>query len=453
MPLVLVGDDGRTSKIDLQLKYVPVKMTLHPAESINNMGTLRCDVLDAADLPAADRNGLSDPYCKIYLNEQEVFKTAVQKKTLHPSWNEFFEIPIASRTAAQFRIDVYDRDIGEKDDFLGSASANLQLLEPFVSQEVSLRLNGISGVLRIKLLFRSSYVTRSRIGSATFSGTFAAPGRVVGAPVKGFGRAASSFLGRGFGRRTESKVILPGEEDFGTNNTPVATVDSNGHSSHLSADSNQLNASSSGFLSRSPQNPSYLMSSYSTSYPGTSITPDTTSRTPPEQGTVTFHVTTATGFTGHNVRAIIKQQIGKGMKEVYKSKTSKATPEGVVHWHDSSNNTTNDVFTTRCTSDTYFTIQLKDVHTFGADQDYGEAPLKVTGGIGGQQTVRIASGTVLVGTEWRAVQQVMDGTNSVSGLSVDTTGADGTVTDMKSPRGRLRKTVGGVGGLLHREKE
>lgn len=430
-------------------------MALNPAESINNMGTLRCDILDAADLPAADRNGLSDPYCKIYLNDREVFKTAVQKKTLHPVWNEFFETPIPSRTAAKFRIDVYDRDLGDKDDFLGSTTANIHLLEPFVSQEASLRLNGASGVIRIKLLFRSSYVTRSRVGSATFSGTFASPGKVVGAPVKGLGRAASSFLTRGFGRNksTDSRPLSPGNDDFGSNNTPLATVGSPAANGRQPLDqSNSMSmitsASPSALSSRMTPAQGTFLDPYSSGRPNTSPDPDgssvLTKRAATEQGTVTFSVVSATGFTGHNVRAFIKQQQGKGMKEVHKTKAVKATPEGVVHWGE------NDLYSTRCTSDTYFTVQLKDVHTFGADQDYGEAPLTVLGGIGGQQTVRIASGTVLVQTEWKPMQQVMDGAESISNVSIATNTA---MTREKSPKGKLRKSLGGKVGLLHREKD
>ena len=50
-------------------------MELDPSESMNNMGKLRVDVLDATDLPSADRNGYSDPYCLFELNGKDVFKT------------------------------------------------------------------------------------------------------------------------------------------------------------------------------------------------------------------------------------------------------------------------------------------------------------------------------------------------------------------------------------------
>ena len=221
--LTLKDNDGRDNRITVSLKYLPIKMQLDPSESFNNQGTLRVDVLDAADLPAADRNGFSDPFCRFILHDKEVYKTKIQKKTLHPAWNEFFEVPIRSRTAAKFRVDVFDWDFGDKADFLGRAAITLDMLEPFLAQTVDLGLDGKSGTIRLKMLFRPDYVVRSRQGSSTFSGTFAAPGKVIGAPVKGVGKGAvfvgggvvkgASFLGRGFKRRKSRGAS--GAEDFG----------------------------------------------------------------------------------------------------------------------------------------------------------------------------------------------------------------------------------------------
>ena len=196
-------------------------MDLDPSESINNMGNLRVDILDADDLPAADRNGFSDPYCKFNLNGKEMYKTKTQKKTLHPAWNEYFECPIKSRTAADFKLAVFDWDMGDKDDLLGEATINLDILEPFKPSEVVLRLDGKSGVIRLKMVFKPDYVIRSRQGSSTFSGTFAAPGKIVGAPVKGVGKVGgavgggvikgASFLRHGFKSKKDSREVSNGD--------------------------------------------------------------------------------------------------------------------------------------------------------------------------------------------------------------------------------------------------
>ena len=117
---------------------------------------------------------------------------------MHPAWNEFFECPVPSRTGAVFKVKVKDWDIGDKDDLLGEALINLEILDPFRPKETVLQLDGKSGVLKLKLLFKPDYVTRQRVGSstfsATFSGTLAAPGKVIGAPVKGVGMVGGGVV-------------------------------------------------------------------------------------------------------------------------------------------------------------------------------------------------------------------------------------------------------------------
>lgn len=44
----------------------------------------------AENIPAADPNGLSDPYCILTLNKEEK-KSAVQLRTLTPVWEEKFD--------------------------------------------------------------------------------------------------------------------------------------------------------------------------------------------------------------------------------------------------------------------------------------------------------------------------------------------------------------------------
>jgi len=415
------------------------------------MGTLRCDIIEGTDLPAADRNGFSDPYCKIILNGAEVYKTSTQKKTLNPKWNESFEIPIPSRTAATFRVEVFDRDLGDKDDFLGAAEAQLQLLDPFQSQDLRLRLDGQSGVIRLKFLFRSDYVTRKRQGSATFSGTFHSPGKTFGAPAKGVSKTAS-FFSRGLRRKTNGELGSTAEDgDFGTNNTPLATIDSaeerTGQSQMAAQQPPIVVGTSPAAMSpplplaqpnfNSPYSASNRTSTSNDYNNNTDTASILTARAPAEQGTTSFTIISATGFPGHSVRAYIKQPTALGGKrEVHKTKTAKASPEGVVYWGES------DVFRTRCTSDAVFTIQLKDVHTFGADEDYGEARLEVQGGLGSQQSVKVGKGSVLVRTEWKSSPQVMDGGNdSVSNLSLSPSVAgEKSPGGEKSPRSRLRKS-------------
>ncbi|KAK2861390.1 hypothetical protein FQN49_004250, partial [Arthroderma sp. PD_2] len=400
--LTLRGADGVNSKVTVSLKYLPVKMKLDPSESINNMGTLRVDILDAADLPSADRNGYSDPYCKFKLGDKEVFKTKVQKKTLHPAWNEFFETPVKSRIAANFKADVYDWDFGDKADFLGGAAIDLTQLTPFQAQEVSLPLDGDSGAIRLKLLFKPAYVTRSRQGSSTFSGTFAAPGKIVGAPVKGVTMLGggvlkgASFLKHGFKR--SSRAHGDGEAE------PEAANGGHGHtpSVEVSAPATPQRAAA---IADSPSGSpviSHARSRSSASQAGLGV-----SSIKGDSGAATITIVSTTGYPrSTNVRVVVKQQTSKGMKEIHKSKAHKAhassgssSPESeAIVQFDPGHET---IKINSVTADAQFQLQVKDHALFGSDDILGEALFFLDdqgSNAGKERNVKVGNGYVTIKT-------------------------------------------------------
>lgn len=381
-------DDGKISSVKVSLKYIPVKMQLDPRESINNMGNLRVDVLDATELPSADSNGKSDPFCKFELNGQEVFKTKTQKKTLHPAWNEFFEVPIPSRIAAKFRVNVMDWDFADKPDYLGGADINLGTLEPFKAQEIKLQLDGKSGTIRLRLLFRPDYVTRSKMGTSTFSGTFAAPGRIVtgvaGAPIKGatgivhgVGKGAS-FIKRGFtGRKkdgessglAESPVVinggdttpsikrtsvLPVDGDFSPEGSPTPALGANGHNRTTSFGAQSM---------------------HSAIIPGAG------------DGTATFTIVSASGYPPSSDVYVVVQQKAPKTKTIGKTKHHKASD---------GNLTFGETFKCVCAPEATFALQVKENHTFSSDEDLGEQFLPVDNDA--EKEYSVGGGTVLVRT-------------------------------------------------------
>ncbi|KAL4783445.1 tricalbin [Aspergillus varians] len=381
--LVLRSSEGEVSKVTVSARYIPVTMKLDPTESINNMGTLTVHVLDAADLPSADRNGYSDPYCKFRLDDKEVFKTKVQKKTLHPAWNEFFEAPVKSRIGADFRCDVYDWDFGDKADYLGGVPINLQMLEPFQTKEVSLTLDGKSGAIRLKMLFKPTYVTRSRQGSSTFSGTFATPGKIVGAPVKGVGFVGgnvikgASFLGRGI----MSKIRGDDSASDDEKDVPSAIL-VDGEAPSGATSKTELNHS------RSRSGVSHYGDRHSLTGKG-------------DSGTATISIVSASGYpVSANVRVLVRALGGKGAKEVLKSKAIKSNG-GAVRF-DSSSETCR-VHNT--TADSQYQIRVVDHSTFGSDSVLGEALFFVDdqGSVAGQEkTVSVGSGTVAIRSSFSA---------------------------------------------------
>lgn len=394
--LILKGAEGTISRITVSLKYIPVKMDLDPSESINNMGTLRVDILDAADLPAADRNGYSDPYCRFNLNGKEIYKTKVQKKTLHPAWNEFFECPVKSRTAADFRVSVMDWDMGDKDDLLGDAMINLDLLEPFKPQEVVLNLDGKSGVLRLKMLFKPDYVTRSRQGSSTFSGTFAAPGKIVGAPVKGVGMVGggvvkgASFLRHGFKSKSRG---ASGEVSNGISGPPTDGHMTNGDSSMLTPQR------AAPMAERSPSIPQTPVHTRQKSF-GALSTMSGIGGAPgrPEAGTAMFMVQSASGYPATSkIQVHVKQGSGKGAKEVHKTKAVKSS-SGEVEWD-------HEMFRVSCSPDTQFQIQVRDDKLLGG-HDLGEALFFIDdSATGSEKSVKVGEGSVVIKTTFMPAEE------------------------------------------------
>ncbi|KAL5118587.1 Tricalbin-2 [Pleosporales sp. CAS-2024a] len=391
--LSLKDKHGHDNKITVSLKYIPVKMRLDPSESFNNQGILRVDVLDAADLPAADRNGFSDPYCKFVLNDKEVYKTKTQKKTLHPAWNEYFEVPVRSRTAADFVVNVYDWDFGDKADFLGKSSINLEILEPFTPQEVTLALDGKSGVIRLRMLFKPNYVVRSRQGSSTFSGTFALPGKVVGAPVKGVGKGAAlvgggvvragTFLGRGFKRRKSRGAT---EDDFGERpdsssgrpsaDTPIISIEGDAPAAPRDSLAPQASPNHQRHRSWGAQSLAGRFND-SGAAPGSG-----------ESGTANISILSADGFpVNTNVRVHVKL----GNKEVHKTDHHK-TSTGSVSFDVSEES-----FKIQCTADAFFKVSVVDHKKFGRDEELGEGTFTIDDqGAGGEKNVGVGKGMVVI---------------------------------------------------------
>lgn len=396
------------SKVTVSARYIPVRMKLDPSESINNMGTLRVDVLDAAELPSADRNGFSDPYCKFRLDEKDIFKTKVQKKTLHPAWNEFFETPIKTRIGANFRVDVYDWDFGDSADYLGGTPVDLSTLEPFRSQEVSLTLDGKSGAIRLKLLFKPTYVMRSRQGSGTFSGTFAAPGKIVGAPVKGVGFVGgnvirgASFLKHGI----KSRFTKGGEDSSSVNGDVLEEVeaeDTTGAGAAAGAGAGDLAPSATLVEGNTPPSSSPSSQQKEQHQRTRSVASQFGDRLgigagagKGETGTATISVVSASGYSSSaHVRVSVRAVGPKGPKDVHKTKALKPGGNGVVQY-DASHETCR-VHNT--TADAQFQIRVVDHATFGSDDVLGESLFFVNdqgSGVGQEKSIKVGDGSVSV---------------------------------------------------------
>ncbi|XP_007528061.2 BAI1-associated protein 3 isoform X2 [Erinaceus europaeus] len=96
---------------------------------------LAVEVLHAADLPALDANGLSDPFVIVELGPPHIFplvrsqRTQVKSRTLHPVYDELFHFSVPAeacrRRAACVLFTVMDHDWLSTNDFAGEAALGL----------------------------------------------------------------------------------------------------------------------------------------------------------------------------------------------------------------------------------------------------------------------------------------------------------------------------------------
>uniref|UniRef100_A0A8C2YWF4 Synaptotagmin n=1 Tax=Cyclopterus lumpus TaxID=8103 RepID=A0A8C2YWF4_CYCLU len=86
--------------------------------------TLIVGILQAAELPAMDVGGSSDPYVKLYLlpDKKKKFETKVHRKTLEPTFNETFtfKVPYTELGGKILVMTVYDFDRFSKHDAIGA---------------------------------------------------------------------------------------------------------------------------------------------------------------------------------------------------------------------------------------------------------------------------------------------------------------------------------------------
>ena len=217
--------EGSSCKIKIRTRFIPVVMSSLPeADSIGNSGTLHLKILRAEGLPSADSNGKSDPFTKLYLNDDEFFKTKTKKKTLNPEWNEETEVSIDNRMSSVIRIKVIDWDFGvEADDSLCEYSFSLSNIDPFAKDWQSFQFTlsdekkSPSGQIFLEGLFKPAYHTvlnpekkLPNVGNMAVDGA----GKILSTGVDGAGKILSTGVG-GAGKvlGTAGKV---GGKVFGT---------------------------------------------------------------------------------------------------------------------------------------------------------------------------------------------------------------------------------------------
>lgn len=73
---------------------------------------LTLEIIEAKSLISTDVNCLSDPYCRIWMSDQEeeTKRTSVKEKTLNPKWKECFDFPLNDIKSDVIHIEIWDKD-------------------------------------------------------------------------------------------------------------------------------------------------------------------------------------------------------------------------------------------------------------------------------------------------------------------------------------------------------
>ncbi|CAI2166045.1 12500_t:CDS:10 [Funneliformis geosporum] len=191
------------ASINVYARYVPIKYTVQPSESINNMGELQITIKNAENIPAADRAGTSDPFIVFTLNNEKVYRTRVVKKTCHPEFDEEFTVKVLSRSADLFEAEIFDwNQIGNATKI---ASCKIQIDDlPLIERAVKNinlqnELDNLKpgGILNLHIVFRPALLSRRRQTSGVVTKALTGIGSGVGNVVSGGIGSGVNIVGSG----------------------------------------------------------------------------------------------------------------------------------------------------------------------------------------------------------------------------------------------------------------
>lgn len=191
--------------IEFMFEFIPSEIGMSPHDSITDTGLMSIKLLKGTNLPAADKNGYSDPFVILLSNGTEVFRTKTIKKNLNPEWNESTQIVIKSRERSKLKMIVNDWDMAGKNDLLGEIDFDLEKMEIEKSQTWKLPLDTNKGsIIEFETKFTPGYI-RPGLGVVTNDmsllnmtgavGEIGALGIRTAANVGSFGLGAANNVG------------------------------------------------------------------------------------------------------------------------------------------------------------------------------------------------------------------------------------------------------------------
>eukprot|EP01129_Flabellula_baltica_P007914 TRINITY_DN310_c0_g1_i2.p1 TRINITY_DN310_c0_g1~~TRINITY_DN310_c0_g1_i2.p1 ORF type:complete len:1279 (-),score=344.19 TRINITY_DN310_c0_g1_i2:4-3840(-) len=120
---------------------------------------IEVEVVEAKGLMAKDKNGLSDPFCRISLAKKK-YKTEVKHETLSPKWHHTFYFEPTEAVTDEVTISVFDYDSDGSTDFLGIVKipeteilGNMDVKDVWLELQKRSARSKVSGQIHVKYRF------------------------------------------------------------------------------------------------------------------------------------------------------------------------------------------------------------------------------------------------------------------------------------------------------------
>ncbi|KAJ3277204.1 hypothetical protein HDV01_000256 [Terramyces sp. JEL0728] len=157
-----------TCRINLGFSFYPVELDVAVNDKYDT-GVLQFDLLSATNLPAADSNGFSDPYCIVTLNGTNVHKSKIHKKILNPVFDERIFIDIYSRMKSTIDLHLKDYNQFTHNVSLGHCRIPLSTIVPDEVVNMTIPLETSQGTVSVCFIFQPKEITKPLLANDTES--------------------------------------------------------------------------------------------------------------------------------------------------------------------------------------------------------------------------------------------------------------------------------------------
>mmetsp|Transcript_4906 Transcript_4906/g.11614 ORF Transcript_4906/g.11614 Transcript_4906/m.11614 type:complete len:741 (-) Transcript_4906:189-2411(-) len=171
LPLESTGKKKAHKESVISVKVTVAKRKLEMGNTLTThlegMYKLQVNIISARNLRNADHfmgGGSSDPYCKCYVKGtgKTQYTTRVINDKTDPEWNEHVVVPDFYKDD-KLMFEIYDKDVGKKDDFLGKAEIPFsQVAAHGFEGEVRLQDAGVQGKKEVEAFIKLHITSHKR---------------------------------------------------------------------------------------------------------------------------------------------------------------------------------------------------------------------------------------------------------------------------------------------------